>query len=211
MLFFSCDVHYLFDWNFDYFLDYAWSFYNLFYWRHFYWHFDSCLNYLLYYLRNFDYLLNYSWHNNHFLNYFLDGDGFRHLDYLLNDFLLDFGLSSDSFLNDGHRNSVLFLTVDRNLFLDVVRNSNRHFDWFFNSHDEGFHDLYGNMGFFLDIGDDGHGGDLLDNVDVFNKEGFINEPVDDFFDFNSFRNYFFFSDDFRRLGHRNKDLFFHGR
>lgn len=92
-----------------------------------------------------------------------------------------------------------------------MRNSNRHFDWFFNSHDEGFHDLYGNMGFFLDIGDDGHGGDLLDNVDVFNKEGFINEPVDDFFDFNSFRNYFFFSDDFRRLGHRNKDLFFHGR
>ena len=210
MFFFSCDVHYLLDWNLDYFLYHAWSFNNLFHWRHFHWHFNSDLNYFLYYLRNLDYLLNYPWHNHHFLNYFLYGDCFGHLNYLLDDFLLDFGFGSDSLLDDGHGNGVLFLTVDRNLFPNVVRDSNRYLNWFFNGHDEGFHDLYGHVGFFLDIGDDRHGGNLLDNVDMLNKEGLIDEPVDDLFDFNSFRNYFLFPDDFGRLWHRHKDFFLHG-
>ena len=162
-------------------------------------------------MRNLNYLLYYPWHNHHFLNYFLDCDGFGHLNYLLDDFLLDFGFSSDSFLNDGHRNSVFFFTIDRNLLLNVVRDSNRHLDWFFNGHDERLHDLDGHMNFFLDIGDDGHSGDLLHNINMLNKEGFIDEPVDDLINFNSFSHYFLLSDNFRRLRHRHKDLLSHGR
>ena len=205
----NCDIDYFLDWDLYYFFNNARSFDNSFNGRHLDGNFNSNFNYSLYYLRNFHYFLNYSWHHYYFLNYFFNCHCFRHLDYLLDDFFLDFYFSSDPLLDDRDRNGVFFFYIDGNFLFDVVRDTDRHFNRFLNSHDEGFHDLDGNMNLFIDSGDDGDRVDLFYNINMFNKERFVDIPINNFLDLYCFRYILCLMYNFWRLWNRNKDLLFH--